>query len=95
VGISATAALFRTHALNDAAVGGNILRPDLFAYYEDVKLCARLRAKRWKFKLVPEALTMRGGSFSGGRLGRSGFRMRVHNRIWSRGLILESAKSSR
>jgi GT2 family glycosyltransferase len=79
-GISATAALFRTGALTDAAVGGNILRPDLFAYYEDVELCARLRKRGWKFKLVPEALAMHRGSSSAGRLGRSGFRMRVRNR---------------
>ncbi len=79
-GISATAALFRTGALNDVAIKGSVLRPDLFAYYEDVDLCARLRAKGWKFKLVPEALTMHRGSYSAGRLGRSGFRMRVRNR---------------
>jgi GT2 family glycosyltransferase len=79
-GISATAALFRTHALNDVAIDGSVLRPDLFAYYEDVELCARLRERGWKFKLVPEALTMHRGSASAGRLGRSGFRMRVRNR---------------
>ena len=79
-GISATAALFRTHALEEVAIQGAILRPDLFAYYEDVELCARLRAKGWKFKLVPEALAMHQGSQSAGRLGRAGFRMRTRNR---------------
>lgn len=79
-GISATAALFRTNALNEVAIGGSILRPDLFAYYEDVELCARLRAKGWKFKLLPEALAMHRGSASATRLGRAGFRMRVRNR---------------
>ena len=79
-GVSATAALFRTNALNEVAVGGAILRPDFFAYYEDVELCARLRAKGWKFKLLPEALTMHRGSSSAVRLGRAGFRMRVRNR---------------
>jgi GT2 family glycosyltransferase len=79
-GISATAALFRTNALNEVAAGGNILRQDLFAYYEDVDLCARLRARGWKFKLVPEPLVMHRGSFSAPRLGRSGFRMRIRNR---------------
>lgn len=79
-GISATAALFRTHALREAAINGAILRPDFFAYYEDVELCARLRAGGWKFKLVPESLAMHRGSLSGGRLGRVGVRMRVRNR---------------
>lgn len=79
-GLSATAALFRTHALNEVAIHGSILRPDFFAYYEDVELCARLRARGWKFKLVPEALVMHKGSQSGARLGRAGFRMRVRNR---------------
>ena len=79
-GLSGTAVLFRTHALQDAAVKGAILRPDLFAYYEDVELCARLRKRGWKFKLVPEALTMHRGSASASRLGRAGFQMRVRNR---------------
>lgn len=79
-GVSATAALYRTHALRDVAIKGEILRPDFFAYYEDVELCARLRAKGWRFKLVPEALVMHRGSSSAGRLGRSGMRMRVRNR---------------
>lgn len=79
-GISGTAALFRTNALKEVAIHGNVLRNDLFAYYEDVELCARLRAKGWKFKLVPEALVMHKGSSSAGRLGWSGFQMRVRNR---------------
>ncbi|HEU4521827.1 MAG TPA: glycosyltransferase family 2 protein [Thermoanaerobaculia bacterium] len=79
-GVSGTAALFRTHALQEAAIGGAVLRPDFFAYYEDVELSARLRARGWKFKLVPEALTMHRGSSSAGRLGLAGFRMRIRNR---------------
>ena len=79
-GISGTASLFRTHALHDAAISGMTLRPDLFAYYEDVELCARLRKRGWKFKLVPEALAMHRGSASASRLGRAGLQMRVRNR---------------
>jgi GT2 family glycosyltransferase len=79
-GISATASLFRTHALRESALKGAILRPDFFAYYEDVELCARLRKRGWKFKLVPEALAMHRGSASASRLGRAGVRMRVRNR---------------
>lgn len=79
-GISATAALYRVHALQEAATRGAILRPDLFAYYEDVDLCARLRARGWKFKLVPEALVLHRGSASASRLGSAGMRMRIRNR---------------
>jgi GT2 family glycosyltransferase len=79
-GISATAAVFRTHALREVAVQGAILPPDFFAYYEDVDLCARLREKGWKFKLVAEPLAMHRGSASAARLGSEGFRLRVRNR---------------
>jgi len=79
-GISATAAVFRTHALREAALNGAILPPHFFAYYEDVDLCARLREKGWKFKLVPEPLAMHRGSASAARLGSEGFRLRVRNR---------------
>lgn len=79
-GISATAAVFRTHALREAAVNGAILHPRFFAYYEDVELSARLRQRGWKFKLVPEPLAMHRGSASAVRLGREGFRLRVRNR---------------
>ncbi|HEX7421027.1 MAG TPA: glycosyltransferase [Thermoanaerobaculia bacterium] len=79
-GISSTAALFRTQALRDVELRGMTLRPDFFAYYEDVELSARLRKRGWKFKLVPEALAMRRGSPSASRMGRAGLRMRVRNR---------------
>lgn len=79
-GISGTAALFRTNALRDVAIKGAVLRPDFFAYYEDVELSARLRGRGWKVKLVPEALAVHRGSASGNRLGRAGLRMRVRNR---------------
>lgn len=79
-GISATAALYRTNALRDVAINGDILRADLFAYYEDVELCARLRAKGWRFRIIPDALVMHRGSASAVRLGRTGRRMRIRNR---------------
>lgn len=79
-GISGTAALFRTKALESVSVNGLILRNDFFAYYEDVELAARLRGRNWKFKLVPEPLAMHRGSASAVRLGREGFRLRVRNR---------------
>jgi hypothetical protein len=79
-GVSTTAALFRTNALKDVAVNSAVVKSDFFAFYDDVELCARLRARGWKFKLVPEPLTMHRGASSAGRLGRAGFRMRVRNR---------------
>ena len=81
-GISATAALFRTNALKESAIKGAVLAPDFFIYSEDAELSARLRSRGWKFKLVPEALTMHRGSSTANRLGRAGFRMRVRNRYW-------------
>lgn len=79
-GISATAALFRTAALKSVAVNGLILRNEFFAYYEDVELSARLRARDWKFKIVPEPLAVHRGSSSASRLGREGMRLRIRNR---------------
>lgn len=81
-GISGTAALFRTNALRESAIRGAVLAPDFFIYSEDAELSARLRGRGWKFKLVPEALTMHRGSTTGNRLGRAGLRMRVRNRYW-------------
>src|SRR5688500_7355424 len=75
-GVSATATLYRVKALKDSAVSGSILRPEFFAYYEDVELCARLRQRGWKFRLVPEPLVFHRVSSSGGRLGWLSFGLR-------------------
>jgi GT2 family glycosyltransferase len=79
-GVSATATLYRVKALKDSAVSGSILRPEFFAYYEDVELCARLRQRGWRFRLVPEPLVFHRGSSSGGRLGWEAIRLRTRNR---------------
>ena len=79
-GISATAALFRTHALEEAAVAGNVLRPDFFAYYEDVELCARLRADGWRTAVLPVVKATHRGSSSAARLGGDALRLRTRNR---------------
>jgi len=42
-GVSATATLYRRSAL-----GGRMFEERLFTYYEDVELCARLRAAGWR-----------------------------------------------
>lgn len=75
-GISSAAAIFRTHALAEVAGTGPLLHSERFAHYEDVDLAVRLRARGWKFKLVPEALAMRREP----RLGASAFRAQVRNR---------------
>src|SRR5207248_1208705 len=47
-GVSATAALYRREAL-----GETIFDETLFAYYEDVDLCARLHESGWRTEVLP------------------------------------------
>lgn len=68
-GVSATAALYRFEALLDVAAGGELLRADLFAYYEDVELCARLHARGWSVALERTILATHAGSATAHRLG--------------------------
>lgn len=79
-GVSATAAVFRTESLYSVAVDGEILLSSLFAYYEDVELCARLRRAGFRFVLVQEALAMHEGSKSASLLPHGGLEHRVRNR---------------
>lgn len=79
-GVSATAALFRTESLHSVGVNGEVLLSSLFAYYEDVELCARLRKAGFRFVLVPEALAIHEGSRSASLLPRNGLALRARNR---------------
>lgn len=79
-GISATAALFRTAALQATAVSGEILLSSFFAYYEDVELCARLRKAGFRFTLIPEALAIHEGSKSASLIPGDGLALRTGNR---------------
>jgi len=88
-GVSATAALYRTEALHSIAVNGEILLSSLFAWYEDVELCARLRKGGFRFALVPEALAIHEGSKSAAVLPRSGLALRTRNRYVVHGLHKE------
>ncbi len=82
-GISATAALFRTAALREAALpGGEVFHPSLFAYYEDVELAARLNDLGWKNGYVGEPLAHHKASRSAGALGSRGEKLRIRNRYW-------------
>ncbi|MCM2315222.1 MAG: glycosyltransferase family 2 protein [Thermoanaerobaculia bacterium] len=79
-GVSATAALYRREALRDVAAGGAVLREDLFAYYEDVELSARLRARGWTLALCGERLAVHTGSATAHRLGGRRLFLQTRNR---------------
>lgn len=81
-GISGTAAMFRVASLRDVALGGDVLHPAFFAYYEDVELSARLRARGWRVELVPHALAQHAGSASASQLGRCREHLRTRNRYY-------------
>jgi GT2 family glycosyltransferase len=74
-GVSATAALYRR-----AAFGEKIFDDSLFAYYEDVELCARLHAGRWRTVVLPVIRATHRGSSSAPLLGRDALRLRTRNR---------------
>lgn len=56
-GVSATATLYRR-----AALGGRMFDERLFAYYEDVELCARLREEGWRTAVLPVVRATHRGS---------------------------------
>jgi len=73
-GVSATATLYRASALGDT-----IFDERLFAYYEDVELCARLRAKGWRTAVLPVVKATHRGSATAHVLPRAR-RLRTRNR---------------
>jgi len=81
-GVSATAALYRREALEGTSIGGRVLHPAFFAYYEDVELAARLREAGWSAHLVPEVLATHWASSTAESLGTFATRLRVRNRYW-------------
>jgi GT2 family glycosyltransferase len=74
-GISATAALYRREA-----VGERFFDERFFAYYEDVELCARLRADGWRIAVLPIVAATHRGSTTAPVLGRDALRLRTRNR---------------
>ena len=74
-GVSATAALYRREALGDT-----IFDPNLFAYYEDVELCARLHDAGWRTEVLPVIKGTHHGSQSAPLLGHDAVRLRTRNR---------------
>ena len=74
-GVSATAALYRREALGDT-----IFDETLFAYYEDVDLCARLHEAGWRTEVLPVIKATHRGSQSASILGGDALRLRTRNR---------------
>jgi len=74
-GVSATAALYRRDALGDT-----IFDEALFAYYEDVDLCARLHEAGWRTEVLPVIKATHRGSQSASILGGDALRLRTRNR---------------
>jgi len=74
-GVSATAALYRRGALGDT-----IFDEKLFAYYEDVDLCARLHESGWRTVVLPLIKATHRGSQSAPALGGDALRLRTRNR---------------
>src|SRR5438105_7963037 len=74
-GVSATAALYRREAL-----GETIFDDNLFAYYEDVDLCARLHEAGWRTEVLPVIKATHHGSQSASILGGDALRLRTRNR---------------
>jgi GT2 family glycosyltransferase len=68
--VSGTAALFRTDALQEAALAdGSIFDPGFGSYHEDLDLGLRLKRLGWEAAWVPGAWAGHVGSASGRRLG--------------------------
>lgn len=78
-GVSLTAAMLRAEAVREVAMGGCTLHPDLFAWYEDVELAARLARADWKAELVEEPLAVHRGSMTAERIVQAE-RLRGRNR---------------
>ena len=76
-GVSATATLYRA-----AALGPRMFDERLFAYYEDVELCARLRETGWRTAVLPVVKATHQGSASASVLGGDAVRIRTRNRYF-------------
>jgi GT2 family glycosyltransferase len=74
-GVSATATLYRREAIGD-----RFFDERFFAYYEDVELCARLRASGWRTVVLPVVGAIHHGSKTAPLLGRDAIRLRTRNR---------------
>lgn len=79
-GVSGAAALYRLAALHDVAVEGEVYDTDLFAFFEDVDLDWRSKARGWRSVYAPAALGLHERGGIGPR--RSPFVERLSYRNW-------------
>ncbi|WP_336250453.1 glycosyltransferase family 2 protein [Stomatohabitans albus] len=79
-GVSGCAALYRTEALHDIAINGEIFDEDFFAFFEDVDVDWRLRRRGWIAYHEPTAIALHERGGSGAR--RSAFVERLSYRNW-------------
>jgi GT2 family glycosyltransferase len=80
-GTCGAAVLHRLDALHDVAVDGEVFDDDLFAFYEDVDLDWRLKARGWQARYVPEALATHERGGEGARRSRLVERLSYRNRF--------------
>lgn len=79
-GVSGAAALYRLDAMHDVAIEGEVYDADLFAFFEDVDLDWRLKARGWRSRYVPDAVALHERGGIGPR--RSAFVERLSYRNW-------------
>jgi GT2 family glycosyltransferase len=76
--ISGTAMLLRAEAIREVG----LLDEDYFAYWEDIDLCVRLRAKNWELAAHSGSTAVHLGSMTTGRRGQTFFFFIVRNEWW-------------
>jgi len=82
-GACAGAAIYRTRALEDAAIGGDVFDARYFAYNEDVDLSWRLRRKGWGCRYVAGARVVHHHAATGGRYSLWVLFHGERNRCWT------------
>ena len=79
-GVSGCAALYRLDALHDIAIAGEVFDTDMFAFFEDVDVDWRLKARGWRSRYAPDALGLHERGGEGAR--RSDLVERLSYRNW-------------
>ncbi len=81
-GASATAALYRTSALQQAAIAPDqVFDPRLHTYYDDVDIASRLRAAGHGARVIPAARAFHAGGASSASLSSWRYRQLTCNRL--------------
>lgn len=79
-GVSGCAALYRLDALHDIAIDGEVFDEDMFAFFEDVDVDWRLKARGWRARYAPDAVGLHERGGEGAR--RSALVERLSYRNW-------------